>query len=64
MLHQATDAERDAMERLAQAERAAGEAREHLLAVIRRERARERACESAQLVPSPGAGTGAGGPRG
>jgi vacuolar-type H+-ATPase subunit E/Vma4 len=59
MLRQATDAERDAMERLAQAERAAGEAREHLLEVIRRERERERLHTVASPDTEVGVGTGA-----
>lgn len=40
-MRQVTQAEREAMERLAEAEAAAAAAREHLLAVIRREAARE-----------------------
>ncbi|HEV3046610.1 MAG TPA: hypothetical protein VGY13_04545 [Solirubrobacteraceae bacterium] len=40
-MRQVTQAEREAMQRLAAAELAAAEAREHLLAVIRREAARE-----------------------
>jgi hypothetical protein len=62
MAHQATDAERDAMERLNQAERVADEAREHLFAVIRRERHRERSRERSQRVAYPGADNSTGVP--
>jgi hypothetical protein len=62
MPHQATDAERDAMERLNQAERLADEAREHLFEVIRRERHRERSRERPQRVAYPGADGSAGVP--
>ncbi len=53
MRRQATQAERDAMQRLADAERAACEARAHLLAVIRREARREHAEEQLLEASAP-----------
>lgn len=60
MQREATAAEREAMERLEQAERAANEARQHLLAVLRREASRER-LEQEQAAASPSDGGGAAG---
>jgi hypothetical protein len=60
MTRRATEAERDAMARLAQAEQAAGEAREYLLAVIRRERERERSRERVHSGAPPDADAGVG----
>jgi len=50
----ASEAERKAMERLVRAERAACEAREQLLAVIRREALRERTVQQARSSPPDG----------